>query len=124
MDKDDLDMSSSDSTDSHEDAGTGAQPSRRSSAVDTIGRIRTQTRRSSVTDTIGRVRSQNGYGVSDDHDEVHGEKSAGQSQPSAEKDPFEVGWDGGDSDPLCPRSFSKIRKWIIVTVVCSASLCV
>jgi hypothetical protein len=108
MDKDGLEMSSTDTTDSPEDAGTVAQPSRRSS----------------VANTIGRVRSQNGYGVSDDHDDTHREKGAGQSQPATEKDPFEVGWDGGDDDPLCPRSFSKIRKWVIVTVVCSASLCV
>ena len=42
----------------------------------------------------------------------------------AEKDAFEVDWDGGDSDPLCPRSFSKARKWLITFIVSHVSLCV
>ncbi|KAG6001298.1 hypothetical protein E4U21_004512 [Claviceps maximensis] len=42
----------------------------------------------------------------------------------AEKDPFEVGWEGGDDDPLCPRSFSRKRKWLITMIVSHVSLCV
>jgi multidrug resistance protein len=34
-----------------------------------------------------------------------------------------VTWDG-DSDPMNPRSMSKLRKWIILLVVSSCSLCV
>ncbi|KAH7143485.1 major facilitator superfamily transporter [Dactylonectria macrodidyma] len=30
----------------------------------------------------------------------------------------------GDHDPMCPRSMSKIRKWIIINIVCMATLCV
>ena len=41
-----------------------------------------------------------------------------------EEDPFEVGWDNGDADPLCPRSFSSFKKWVIVWVVLAGSLCV
>jgi hypothetical protein len=41
-----------------------------------------------------------------------------------EKDPFEVGWDGGDDDPLCPRSMAVKRKWSIVLITCFGSLCV
>ncbi|EPE03904.1 fluconazole resistance protein 1 [Ophiostoma piceae UAMH 11346] len=41
-----------------------------------------------------------------------------------EKDPFEVAWDGGDADPLCPRSMSTARKWLIVFVTCFGSSCV
>ncbi|KAI1051243.1 hypothetical protein LB506_013036 [Fusarium annulatum] len=37
---------------------------------------------------------------------------------------FEVGWENGDQDPLCPRSFGKWRKWVIVFVISFASLCV
>ncbi|KAH6995307.1 major facilitator superfamily domain-containing protein [Ilyonectria destructans] len=40
-----------------------------------------------------------------------------------EKDPFDVDWDGGDDDPLCPRSFNKARKWLIVAIVSHVSLC-
>ncbi|MCJ1395277.1 hypothetical protein MMC18_008161 [Xylographa bjoerkii] len=36
---------------------------------------------------------------------------------------FEVGWDG-DDDPMNPRSMSTGRKWLIVLIVSSSSLCV
>lgn len=68
---------------------------------------------------VGRVVSQNGYGVSHEQDN---EKALGAGQP--EKDPYEVGWDGGDDDPLNPRSFHKARKWLIVFIVAAGSLTV
>ncbi|UKZ76624.1 hypothetical protein TrVFT333_004331 [Trichoderma virens FT-333] len=69
---------------------------------------------------LDRTRSQNGYGVSD---EQRGEKAALEAgQP--EKDPYEVGWDDGDNDPLCPRSFNKARKWLIVLICACGSLTV
>ena len=46
------------------------------------------------------------------------------TQLHEEKDPFEVGWDGGDQDPLCPRSMAEGRKWMIVLITCFGSLCV
>lgn len=39
------------------------------------------------------------------------------------KGPYEVGWEGGDEDPLCPRSYSTLKKWRIVLVICFVSLC-
>lgn len=39
------------------------------------------------------------------------------------KDPYEVGWEGGDADPLCPRSYSTLKKCRIVLVICFVSLC-
>lgn len=75
--------------------------------------------RTSGSGAIDRIRSQNGYGVSDEPGD-DGEPPGAQP----EKDPFEVGWEGGDSDPLCPRSFSKGRKWLIVAIVSMVSLCV
>ena len=39
-------------------------------------------------------------------------------------DPFEVGWEGGDSDPLCPRSFPTWRKWLIIAITSVGSFCV
>ncbi|ERS99880.1 hypothetical protein HMPREF1624_03247 [Sporothrix schenckii ATCC 58251] len=42
----------------------------------------------------------------------------------AEKDPFEVIWDGGDADPMCPRSMPTARKWLLVFVTSFGSACV
>ena len=36
---------------------------------------------------------------------------------------FVVTWDG-DSDPMNPRSMTKLRRWIIIVIVSSCSLCV
>lgn len=36
---------------------------------------------------------------------------------------FEVGWDGGDADPLNPRSFNTARKWLIVSIVSICAFC-
>lgn len=74
---------------------------------------------SSVREDLDRTRSQNGYGVSD---EQRGEKALEAGQP--ETDPYEVGWDDGDNDPLCPRSFNKARKWLIVLICACGSLTV
>jgi hypothetical protein len=46
-----------------------------------------------------------------------------QSPPSTEKDTYEVGWEGGEADPLCPRSYSTLKKWRITLVICFVSLC-
>ncbi|KAH0529208.1 hypothetical protein TsFJ059_003978 [Trichoderma semiorbis] len=74
---------------------------------------------SSVREDLDRTRSQNGYGVSD---EQRGEKALEAGQPQT--DPYEVGWDDGDNDPLCPRSFNKARKWLIVLICACGSLTV
>ncbi len=50
--------------------------------------------------------------------------AADVSPALSEKDPFEVGWDGGDADALCPRSMAAARKWVIVSVTCLGSACV
>lgn len=83
---------------------------------------RPTSQQSSASHSITRVRSQNGYGVSDDTSEK--DEPAGDSPGNDEDDAFLVGWDGGDSDPLCPRSFNVARKWLIVSIVSSASFCV
>lgn len=36
---------------------------------------------------------------------------------------YEVSWNG-DGDPACPKNMSLVRKWIIITIVCTGSLCV
>lgn len=73
--------------------------------------------------SLGRSRSQNGYSVGDDHS-VNGEEAGDAEAGNAEKDAFEVGWEGGESDPLNPRSKSKAAKWAIVIICAICSLCV
>lgn len=59
-----------------------------------------------TTRPVTRTRSQNGYGC-DDIEAV---------EEIASDDPFIVGWDGGDADPLSPRSRSNFQKWTIVLI--------
>lgn len=72
--------------------------------------------------SMSRVRSQNGYSC-DNHDETDSENTA-DPEAAAEKDPYEVGWDDGENDPLNPRSKSKVMKWLIVIICSLSSLCV
>jgi hypothetical protein len=69
--------------------------------------------------SISRVRSQNGYGCDDQDSE-----NAVDAETQTEKDPYEVGWEDGDNDPLNPRRKSKAMKWLIVIICSMASLCV
>ncbi|KAF4632729.1 hypothetical protein G7Y89_g5400 [Cudoniella acicularis] len=74
--------------------------------------------------SISRTRSNNGYGCDENNsgedEEVVDVEAAGEST----KDPFEVRWDGGDNDPMNPRSMSMARRWLIVLIVSASSLCV
>ena len=67
--------------------------------------------------SLSRSRSHNGYGVSDDAPHT-------PPSPNKEEDYIAVGWDGGDADPLCPRSFTKARKWIITWLLSMGSFTV
>jgi len=45
--------------------------------------------------------------------------------PQPQADAFLVEWDGdGSTDPRCPRSITKARKWVIVLIAAAASFCV
>lgn len=55
---------------------------------------------------VTRTRSQNGYGC----DDIEAVEEAPMD------DPFIVGWEGGDADPLSPRSRSNWQKWTIVLI--------
>jgi hypothetical protein len=74
--------------------------------------------RSRASGNLSRCQSQNGYSCNPY------QKPDDDDDDAPEKDPFEVGWENGDSDPWCPRKFVKLRKWLIVFIVSSASLCV
>ncbi|KAL2264794.1 hypothetical protein VTJ83DRAFT_7304 [Remersonia thermophila] len=83
-------------------------------------------------------RTTNGWGVDDDvesqtsgrsiiapYNHPAAEQAAeGAQRGEAEQDPFEVGWDGGDADPMCPRSFPLWKKWMIVFITSVGSFCV
>lgn len=77
--------------------------------------------RTSQTRSLARVRSQNGYSVADEPVDFPDESDL---SATSEKDPFEVTWDGGSKDPLCPRGFNTARRWMIVCIVAGGSLAV
>ncbi len=81
---------------------------------------RTASRATSFRSSLGRMRSQNGYGCEDEDDDSEEQVA----EPGREKDPFEVGWDGGDNDPMNPRSKNKGMKWVIVVICAVSSFCV
>ncbi|CAF9916807.1 hypothetical protein IMSHALPRED_003299 [Imshaugia aleurites] len=75
-----------------------------------------------VSANLQRSRSYgNGYGCTtfNDDEEITKDTEKGES-PNKQ---FEVRFDG-DSDPINPRSFSKIRKWMIVIIISAGSTCV
>jgi hypothetical protein len=85
---------------------------------------RTGTSRAASLRSVNRTRSHNGYGC-DDMVEDGGDSTADESgQAAKEKDPFEVGWENGESDPQNPRSMALARKWLVVIIVSASSLCV
>ncbi|KZL83104.1 major facilitator superfamily transporter [Colletotrichum incanum] len=81
---------------------------------------RSGTRSSRHSRSLSRPRSHNGYSC-DDYQ--HGDDSP-QREVIEKEDPYEVGFDGGDSDPMSPRSMSKFKKWLVVSIVSCASFCV
>lgn len=54
-------------------------------------------------------------------DEEAGEKSD-QPGEAADGDEFVVGWD--ENDPMNPRNMNTLRRWLVVVIVSSGSLCV
>lgn len=107
------------------------RPPTRASATGTTSRPIGRTQSGRSTRSITRVRSNNGYGC-DELDESSDETAKEDSDAGAqgrppqhlEKDPFEVGFDGGDDDPWCPRSMNTGRKWMIVALTSFGSFCV
>lgn len=92
--------------------------------------VRTRSSGNSIRSSMSRVRSHNGYGC-DDYDgpgsseeDSGGDPEKGQAGEAREKDPFEVGFEGGNADPWCPRSMNPARKWAIVGLTSMGSFCV
>lgn len=74
--------------------------------------------------SVSRTKSNNGYGCDDPEDESDESGELGGGDVQLEKDPYEVRWEGGDNDPLNPRSMGLGRKWVVVLIVSASSLCV
>lgn len=103
----------------HDPEETGFEPIRTRNTA-----ARPGSRAGSVSRTLSRTRSQNGYSCDDYPGDNTDEDASPGAQTPEDKDPFEVGFDGGNADPLCPRSMATARKWLIVSIVSSASFCV
>ena len=78
--------------------------------------------RASSTHSMSRQRSHN-YWSCDENIDNDGEDEY-RERGEQEKDPFEVGWEGGDKDPMNPRNKSITSKWAIVLICSLASFCV
>ncbi|KAF7858804.1 hypothetical protein EAF04_008847 [Stromatinia cepivora] len=78
----------------------------------------------SRANSLARTRSSNGFGCDDPDNTWDGSAGEIGGQEADEKDPFEVRFDRGDSDPMCPRSMAHGRKWLVVIIVSASSFCV
>lgn len=46
-----------------------------------------------------------------------------EGRSTTEEDYIEVKFDG-NNDRMCPRSMSRLRKWMLVAIVCAGTCCV
>jgi hypothetical protein len=102
-------------------------PSTREQDVETTGRGRSQGRRSQDNRSLKTVKSHHsraggdGYTCLDPDTNVEGPN---KSNPGAVLErPYLVTWDG-DADPENPRSMTTLRRWAIVLICATSSLCV
>ncbi|KAK3333946.1 major facilitator superfamily domain-containing protein [Cercophora scortea] len=72
---------------------------------------------------LRQARSNNGYGCDED-DDNDDDTTSPSPEEEEEKDPYEIGWDDGDNDPLNPRSMPHWRKWVIVIITSFGAFCV
>ncbi|KAB8222991.1 major facilitator superfamily domain-containing protein [Aspergillus novoparasiticus] len=81
---------------------------------------------SSASATYHHSNSRSSWGSEQFSQDKYGEYPATRVEgtlPRADHGPYEVSFDG-DQDPMCPRSMSSVRKWVIVLIVCTGTLCV
>jgi hypothetical protein len=82
---------------------------------------RSQKLQRTTSSTIERSWSLNdGYSCHTVDEET--EDKSNQPGEAADGDEFVVGWD--DNDPMNPRNMNKFRRWLIVVICSSGSLCV
>lgn len=63
-----------------------------------------------------------GYTLNDQDEKPN--NSSGTTGGDTTDDPYLVRWEGGDADPMNPRSMTTLRRWCIVLIVSASSLCV
>ncbi|KAB8293881.1 hypothetical protein EYC80_009360 [Monilinia laxa] len=114
-------ISSSEDSNAETENGLGFQPIKATPTDTPMAKVNTG---ASLTNTLMRTRSTNGFGCDDPVNTCDGTGGDIEAQRADEKDPFEVRFDGGDSDPMCPRSMAHGRKWLIVIIVSASSFCV
>jgi hypothetical protein len=74
--------------------------------------------------SLRSIHSHRSYAASDGYTHFKEEEDRPNISSGVTADePFLVTWDG-DSDPMNPRSMTKLRRWLIVLIVSSSSLCV
>jgi hypothetical protein len=78
-------------------------------------------RQRTASSTISRNLSLNDGYSCHTADEEAGEKD-NQPGEAADGDEYVVGWD--ENDPMNPRNMNTLRRWLIVIIVSSGSLCV
>ena len=128
----DLDSSSASGSQTEDDIGFAPISTRPQSQPQQPRPLSRQSHHSAALSHISRSRSNNGFGVDDLEDEADKEEEADEEaaarenagETADEEKRFEVTWDGGDLDPLNPRSLATWRKWIIIAVLSVGSFAV
>lgn len=80
----------------------------------------------SRSQTLRSVRSyggEDGYSCNHERNGEEGGEGEAETEESRERKRWEVRWDG-ENDPMSPRSISTGRRWVIVLILASSSLCV
>lgn len=75
------------------------------------------------TKSLRSVRSHRSYAAGDGYTCFSEDEERPNISSRGTADEYLVAWDG-DSDPMNPRSMSKLRRWTIVCIVSASSLCV
>jgi hypothetical protein len=76
------------------------------------------------TKSLRLTKSHRSYGGEDGYSCFQEDDSPNNADGDTADEPFLVHWDGGDADPLNPRSMTNARRWAITLIVSASSLCV
>jgi hypothetical protein len=76
------------------------------------------------TKSLRLTKSHRSYGGEDGYSCFQEDDPPNNADGDTADEPFVVSWDGGDADPLNPRSMTNARRWAITLIVSASSLCV
>lgn len=112
----------------------GLSPESREIEVEPVTRCSTVTSsrpRLSKTHTnvrsVRSIRSHHSRAGADGYTLNHAEEKPNNSSGATGDDTADlylVRWEGGDADPMNPRSMTRLRRWCILFIVSASSLCV